>query len=191
MNVTYNNRRGATIPSADVLFLCGRWTHLKSLALTNVSCSPDATDAVSSFLAVHGVLEVLHLDIGRVGGRLSLPPNSLPNLRELKCNRDAAQNILSCPADQTRPLETLKGIYLGGQASDATLLESLRKHPIKRLELTGFGEFEELRRLIDCAPKLAWLDVGKRGSKTGPVPISSVVSSFLTRACKFFLVPVK
>ena len=161
---------------------------MKSLTLTNISCSPDATDAVSSFLSVHRVLEVLHLDIGRVAGRLSLLPNSLPNLRELKCTKDAAQNILNCPSDQPRPLETLKGIYLGGQASDASFLENLRKHPIKRLELTGFGEFEELKRLIDCAPKLAWLDVGKRGSKTGPVPISSVVSTFQTRAQGFFFV---
>jgi len=37
---------------------------------------------------------------------------------------------------------------------------------VKRLELSGFNEFEDIRRLVSAAPKLTWLDVGKRGTNS-------------------------
>lgn len=35
---------------------------------------------------------------------------------------------------------------------------------IKRIELNGWNELEDVRRLIENTPALTWLDVGKKGS---------------------------
>ncbi|KAL5521723.1 hypothetical protein ACEPAF_2471 [Sanghuangporus sanghuang] len=179
LNIDYKPQAGFGSPRADNFFLCGRWPSLRTLNLTHLSCSLDGFDAASAFFAAHPNVEVLHLDIGpRTNLRgLVLAPGSLPRLRELKSSKEFACLIISCPSEN-RPLETIKGIRLTGPQRDAAFLEALRRSDIRRIDLAGYGEFEDIRRLVDCAPKLTWLDIGKKTSASahkGPVAISSVV----------------
>lgn len=180
----YTQPRGSTahLP-ADDLFLFGRWPQLTSLTLTNLRCSPTVGfDAASTFLFAHLNLEVLHLDIGSgphgaTNSRLILPDNSLPRLRELRANKEIAAALLECPSDTTRPLETIKGVRLAGSTAsnsnntdvDSRFLSNLKRYgtEVKRIELAGWNEMEDIRRLAECAPRLAWLDVGKKGSSVG------------------------
>ncbi|KAF5380196.1 hypothetical protein D9615_006233 [Tricholomella constricta] len=178
-------------PPADDLLLYGRWTQLTSLTLTHVRCSPTTGLAsTSAFLSAHPNLEVLHLDItgptlfpsGSNTPSLVLPPGSLPRLRELHANKEIATAVLACPCPcpslssthpHPRPLETLKGPRLSGRHSDLDLdrafLASLkaRGRSVRRIELGGWQEMEDLRRLVECAPGLTWLDVGKKGGGNG------------------------
>ncbi|TBU28292.1 hypothetical protein BD311DRAFT_722777 [Dichomitus squalens] len=163
-------------PVADDFLLCGRWSSLRSLTLTNLWCTPHAgLDAAASFLFAHVNLEILHLEVsfGAAGnGELAtfkFPPNCLPHLRELKANRELSTALLACPCDAPsgRPLETLKGVRLSGSTRDRVFLENLRAfgngtQPVKRLELAGWNDMEDVRRLAECVPKLVWLDLGKR-----------------------------
>ncbi|TDL22004.1 hypothetical protein BD410DRAFT_789087 [Rickenella mellea] len=184
LNIGYETRRPAAIPRVDDFILYGRWPSLRVLTLVNLSCSIDLFSATaSSFLLAHLNLEVLHLDIGRTGplASLTLPPNALPRLRELKSSKEVANTIMSCPCIDVppRPLDTIKGVHLGGQAWDAGFFENVKRYAVKRLELSGFNEFDDIRRLVECVPKLMWLDVGKRGGNVtqnrAPVTISNVV----------------
>ncbi|OCB85043.1 hypothetical protein A7U60_g8000 [Sanghuangporus baumii] len=179
LNIDYKSQAGFGSPRADNFFLCGRWPSLRTLNLTHLSCSLDGFDAASAFFAAHPNVEVLHLDIGpRTNLRgLVLAPGSLPRLRELKSSKEFACLIISCPSEN-RPLETIKGVRMTGPQRDAAFLEALRRSDIRRIDLAGYGEFEDIRRLVDCAPKLTWLDIGKKTSASahkGPVTISSVV----------------
>lgn len=96
--------------------------------------------------------------------KLIFPPNSLPRLRELKAHRDLVSTILACPSDVPRPLEVIKGIRLTPEAN-AGFFGNLRRFGInvKRVELANWNDMEEIRRLIDSAPRLMWLDLGKKG----------------------------
>jgi len=62
-------------------------------------------------------------------------------------------------------LETLKGIKLSGSEWDRTFFANLARAggKISRVELEGWSEMEDLRKLLECVPKLSWLDVGNRG----------------------------
>ena len=53
----------------------------------------------------------------------------------------------------------------GSAARDRAFLENLRAggDTVRRLELAGWNEMEDVRRLAECVPKLVWLDLGKRG----------------------------
>jgi hypothetical protein len=86
-------------------------------------------------------------------------------LKELQSSREFANAILSCNSDVPRPLETLKGIKLSGFEWDRTFFANLARAggKISRLELAGWNEMEDLRKLLECVPKLSWLDVGNRG----------------------------
>ncbi|KAI1785084.1 hypothetical protein LXA43DRAFT_1119298 [Ganoderma leucocontextum] len=167
-------------PVADDFLLCGRWAALRSLTLTNLWCTPHAgLDAAAAFLLSHATLEVLHLDVafgtgagtGAGAGALAafkFPPNCLPRLHELKACRELASALLACPCPCPggRPLATLKGVRLSGSAArDRAFLENLRAggDTVRRLELAGWNEMEDVRRLAECVPKLVWLDLGKRG----------------------------
>ncbi|KAI0945116.1 hypothetical protein AcV7_001744 [Taiwanofungus camphoratus] len=207
LNIGYSTRRGAGFfnPVADDFLLCGRWPTLRTLKLTNLWCSPQAGfDAAATFLFAHSNLEVLHLDIafggggggpvagaglaGAAAGRLPfvLPPNSLPRLRELESNKEIASAILQCPCDATggRPLEAIKGVRLSGSAWDHVFLMSLKTYGasgIRRLELSAWNEMEDIRRLVECVPKLTWLDVGKRGATaSGAVPANAKPASVIS-----------
>lgn len=124
-------------------------------------------------------LQVLHLDLslgpGPLNCQLVLPPGSLPHLRELKSNRDFASALLHCPlATGGRPLEAIKGVKLSGTGWDDKFLEGLRNsgENVKRIELAGWNEVDDVKRLVSYVPKLTWLDVGKRSTSTAPTAVS-------------------
>ncbi|KAJ6560686.1 hypothetical protein B0H10DRAFT_2118982 [Mycena sp. CBHHK59/15] len=171
-------------PTADELLLYSRFPRLTSLSLTNLRCT--IADAPSAFLATHANITHLRLDLG-ASARLELPPNALPHLRELHCSRDVATAVLACPSDSPRPLETLKGVRLAGPAApcaepgasaDQRFLASLRRFgaDVRRIELAGWSEMEDIRRLAESVPGLVWLDVGTKGvagaTSRGP-PVSN------------------
>jgi hypothetical protein len=119
---------------------------------------------------VHLNIEVLHLDIGESGigerSQLVLPSNSLPKLKELRANNSITASILSCSTTLTgpRPLETLKGIRLTGGPWDKYLLKSLTVggSTVKRVEMVGWSDIEDVKKLTESVPKLSWLDLGKK-----------------------------
>ncbi|KAJ7503195.1 hypothetical protein B0H11DRAFT_1711786 [Mycena galericulata] len=177
LDITYAQARNVptSYPSADELLLYSRFPRLTSLALTNLRCA--IPGAPATFLSTHTHLTHLRLDLG-ASARLELPPNALPHLRELHCNRDVATAVLSCPADAPRPIETLKGVRLAGPAAPCTsasapadqlFLASLRRYGagVRRIELAGWNEMEDIRRLAEAAPNLVWLDIGKKGATAG------------------------
>ncbi|KAJ7647760.1 hypothetical protein FB45DRAFT_987383 [Roridomyces roridus] len=167
LEIAYAQARSvpATHPIADELLLYSRFPRLTSLALTNLRCT--IPDAPATFLASHAHITSLRLDLG-ASTRLDLPPNTLPSLRELHCSRDLATAILSCTVDNPRPLETLTGMRLAGTgtSADQLFLSSLRRYGtgVRRIELAGWSEMEDIRRLAEAAPNLVWLDVGKKGA---------------------------
>ncbi|KAF9456429.1 hypothetical protein BDZ94DRAFT_1177743 [Collybia nuda] len=188
LDIAYNPPRtgangSASRPPADELLLYSRWPQLTSLTLTNLRCSSTTGfDSASAFLSAHVNLEVLHLDVGihaNLGGTgtptLTLPPNSLPRLRELQASKEVANAVLECPCDSLRPLETLKGFRLSGSQGgsrdpDAVFLNNLKRRgkTVKRVELSGWGEQEDIRRLIESSPGLTWLDIGRKvGMRSG------------------------
>jgi len=153
--------------------LCGRWKNLTSLTLNNLRCTTQGLDCLATFLSAHESLETLHFDsaVASVATLTALlPHNTLPRLKELKSNREFANAILSCNSDAPRPLETLKGVKLSGFEWDRTFFANLARAggKISRVELAGWNEMEDLRKLLECVPKLTWLDVGNRGS-SGPI----------------------
>ncbi|KAH9932343.1 uncharacterized protein B0H18DRAFT_987658 [Fomitopsis serialis] len=175
LSIAYQPRRavGFHLPAADDFLLCARWSTLRTLALTNLRCSPLAgPDAVASFLAAHVQLEVLHLDISFGAARaatICLADETLPRLKELKASREVASAILACPILPTkahpegRPLETLKGLRLSGPGGNVFLANlGAFGHIVKRIELVNYADIDEVRKLSDAAPQLTWLDVGKR-----------------------------
>lgn len=173
--MTYATPRGPGFsrPVADDFYLCGRWKILTSLTLNNLWCTTQGLDCLATFLSAHDSLETLHFDstvasIATLATLLS--HNTLPRLKELKSSREFANAILSCSSDAPRPLETLKGIKLSGAEWDRTFFANLARAggKVSRVELAGWNEMEDLRRLLECIPKLSWLDVGNRGS-SGPI----------------------
>ncbi|KAF5351221.1 hypothetical protein D9756_008165 [Leucocoprinus leucothites] len=196
------------LPVANEFLTYGRWSHLTSLTLTNLSCftptstltsqsvSTAGTSAVpiiqlnplQTFLSVHSNLEVLKItDISPVASfrrlRAPLPPNTLPKLKELHAGKDIINMILRSNCDTPRPLEVLKGFKLacasgfvvnsvdkcsglgGGNVNANTeFYQNLKRAggTIKRIELDGWGDLDDVKMLAHCAPKLTWLDVGRR-----------------------------
>jgi hypothetical protein len=170
LDITYTSPRGPgfTRPIADDFYLCGRWKDLTSLTLSNLRCTTQGLDCLATFLSAHDSLEILHFD-STVASMTTLatllPNNTLPRLKELKSSREFTNAILSCSSDVPRPLETLKGIKLSGSEWDRTFFANLARAggKISRVELEGWSEMEDLRKLLECVPKLSWLDVGNRG----------------------------
>ncbi|KIY44226.1 hypothetical protein FISHEDRAFT_21472, partial [Fistulina hepatica ATCC 64428] len=171
LDVQYERPRvmgNVQVPASEELLLYGRWSRLTALTLTNLRCATAGLEAISSFLYAHAGLQVLHLDITHAGfQQLTLLPNTLPHLRELQAHRNFVSMLLECPCDIPRPLEVLKGLRLTSVPDDNTkvdgrLLANLRLHgqSVRRIELMGWTEMEDLRRLAESVPGLAWLDVG-------------------------------
>ena len=176
LRIGYDHRR-PFIPRADEFLSVGRWPSLRTLSLQNLWCSTHAGfDAAANFLAAHPLIESLHFELGRV--QLDLPQGTLPNLKELACAREIAVAILSCPLDgnSIRPLEVMKGFKLGGGRDDA-LLSCLKGYPgLKRIELQAFNEVEDVRKLAEVAPKVTWLDVGKKTPRPAKVNVPAMPS---------------
>lgn len=172
--------------------MCGRWKSLASLTLDNLWCTTQGLDCLAAFLSAHTNLEILHFDstVASITTLATLlPPNTLPRLKELKSNREFANAILSCKTDAPRPLETLKGIRLSGFEWDRAFFANLARAggKISRVELAGWNEMEDLRKLLECVPKLTWLDVGNRGS-SGPM-LNKAANAYnaVSFACKYAL----
>lgn len=152
---------------------------------------------LQAFLAAHANLESLKiLDVGpspQLRRLRTTPRNMLPKLRELHANRDVINMILRAECDQPRPLESIKGFkligtgyslgplsgtgkYLNSQdpfnVSHANLefYRNLRKVgvSVKRIEVEGWGDLDDVRMLAKCVPGLTWLDVGRRLRSTSP-----------------------
>ena len=131
---------------------------------------------------MHKNIEILQLDGIYSLYNIVLPDGSLPRLRELSTSsEDFAIAIMSCPcppgsdsspsletSPPPRPLEILRGIGITG-AADQELFNNMRLYAIKRLELVGYSEFDDLKRLIPCVPSIVWLDVGKKLGWAGSV----------------------
>ncbi|KAF8806488.1 hypothetical protein BYT27DRAFT_7191043 [Phlegmacium glaucopus] len=176
-------------PLADEFLMYSRWANLTSLILTNLRCASSL--APSAFLSAHSILEVLHMDISiNLGGGagatptspLQLSPGSLPHLREIKASREIINAILECPLPSSssspscaRPLESVKGFKLSGNGnsaqqsssrsiSDSTFLSNLKQtaHTIRRIEMVGWHDMDDIKKLIACIPNVQYLDVGKR-----------------------------
>ena len=190
-----------TRPLADEFLLYGRWANLTSLILTNLRCA--SSPAPSAFLSAHPTLEVLHMDIsinfGAGAGTtltspLQLSPGSLPRLREVKASREIINAILECPlADSSssplaRPLESVKGFKLSGNGNntqqsssrsipDTIFLSNLKQiaHTIRRIEMVGWHDMEDVKKLAACIPNVQHLDLGRRlgGATANPRHISS------------------
>ncbi|KAL0576539.1 hypothetical protein V5O48_005431 [Marasmius crinis-equi] len=177
LEITYNPARSQSAPTntllpADDFLLVGRWPQLRSLSLTNLRCA-SLSGSFDVFILAHLNLEVLHLDI-IPRTRTVFPPNSLPRLKEVKACKEVVGAILECPIDDDestrRPLEVIKGVCLSRSSSSSTntnalFLDRLKRFgsdSVKRIELAGWNEMEDIKRLVDSAPKLAWLDIGKR-----------------------------
>ena len=144
-----------------------------------------SAEAPSSFLSAHPSLEVLHMDInihsGPAAAQLVLTDGALPRLREIKASREVINAILACPSKEKRPLEVIKGFKLSGynnsaceggpsssashqSISDATFLSNLGHYgsSIRKIELVGWHDMEDIRKLASCIPSLQYLDVGRR-----------------------------
>ncbi|ESK97444.1 hypothetical protein Moror_17623 [Moniliophthora roreri MCA 2997] len=175
LEINYTTARSHlnSLPAQDLL-LTGRWPQLRSLSLTNLRCTPlTGFDATSTFILAHLDLEILHLDIIPRNPRdVIFPPDALPKLKEIKACKEIVGALLECPCggDAQRPLEVIKGISLvrasGVTATtNLTFLESLRRYgseTVRRIELAGWTEMDDIKRLIESAPRVTWLDVGKR-----------------------------
>ncbi|PPR05525.1 hypothetical protein CVT24_003268 [Panaeolus cyanescens] len=179
-----------TKPVADEFLLYSRWIPtLTHLSLKNLRCM--SSIAPSAFLADHSALEVLSLDIvihhNTVAGTgpPHLPPGSLPRLREIRAPRDVINAILQCPCDTPRPLEVIKGFKLYNQGNnsraaqfEADFLANIKQasSTIRRVELSGWHDMEEVRRLATCVPGVQHLDIGKRlGGPGGGAIVPSAI----------------
>lgn len=124
---------------------------------------------------------------GNGSSPLKLPAGSLPHLREIKASRDVINAILQCPPlpgeARPRPLEIIKGFKLSGHipaqsnsnalsmGPDAAFMHNL-KHTgagagIRRVELLGWHDIDEVKRLVGCLPGVQYLDVGRRIGASG------------------------
>ena len=184
LEITYTSSRasnsGATAqqtanssrPSVDELLMYSRWTNLTSVVLTNLRCG--STAPLAAFLWANRALEVLHLDInvGAAGFRaIELPDDTLPKLREIKAPKDMVNAVITCPSTHPRPLETIMGFKLAGggnntgshrTVSDGIFLGNLRRVPVRRIEMIGWHDMDDVKRLVAAIPGVTHLDVGKR-----------------------------
>jgi hypothetical protein len=143
---------------------------------------------LQAFLSAHPNLEFIKVtDIAPVAHfrqlRSSLPPNTLPKLRELHAGKDIVHMILGSSCDDPRPLEVIKGFKLASASgfvpnsadkySSATgagrpnanfeFYQNLKRvSTVKRIELEGWGDLDDIKMLALCVPKLTWLDIGRR-----------------------------
>ncbi|KAL1730571.1 hypothetical protein EV714DRAFT_210650 [Schizophyllum commune] len=183
LSVAYTRPRASTtngpnaLPDAGDFLLYSRWPQLADLSLARLHSS--SFDAFSSFLTYHSKLSALHLDglSGAAVTTLDLPAGALPCLRELHAPNEVALAVLASGTldGQPHPLETLKGIRVDASSKGAAALcQALREYGlgVRHIELAGYGDVDDIRRLAKCAPGVVWLDVGRRlaRGRIAPVP---------------------
>jgi len=117
---------------------------------------------------------------------LRLSPGSLPRLREIKASREIINALLECPLPSSfpsswaRPLESIKGFKLSGSGNstqqsssrtisdsifpDSIFLSNLKQiaHTIRRIEMVGWHDMEDIKKLTASIPNVQHLDVGRR-----------------------------
>lgn len=135
---------------------------------------------------------------------LQLSPGSLPCLREVKASREIINAILESPlldssssSPLTRPLESVKGFKLSGNGNntqqpssrsipDIIFLSNLKQiaHTIRRIEMVGWHDMEDVKKLIACIPNVQHLDLGRRlgGATANPRHVSSPEKNVATPA---------
>ena len=200
---TSTGHQGTSRPLADELLMYSHWANLTSLVLTNLRCVSSL--APSAFLSAHPNLEVLHMDISINMGTASTPPlqlspGSLPRLREIKASREVINAILECPLPpsvSSRPLESVKGFKLSGNGNntqqsssrsipDTIFLSNLKQiaHTIRRIEMVGWHDMEDVKKLTACIPNVQHLDVGRRlgGATANPRHVSSTEKGVVAAA---------
>lgn len=165
-----------------------RWDRLRNIRFSGIwSLTPGS---LAQFLSSHPTLEVLSLVDLKGVHRVELPLNSLPRLREVEATKEVLNGILeslcfsSPPADLAlgefvgdevlRPLEVVKGFNLSGshtlaaaatnRSPDQALLSNLKRHAktIRCVELGGWHDMDDLRKLAKSIPGITYLDLGKR-----------------------------
>ena len=136
----------------------------------------------------------INLGAGAGTSPLQLSPGSLPCLREVKASREIINAILECPlfdsssSPLARPLESVKGFKLSGNGintqqcssrciPDAIFLSNLKKiaHTIRRIEMVGWHDMEDVKKLTACIPNVQHLDLGRRlgGATANPRHVSN------------------
>lgn len=205
LNIAYTQPRGApsdaNVPRADEFLLASRWNRLTTLSLTNLHLSLHSS-ILGPFLGAHTSLEILLLEFNSRGAGSAdlsipgLPTNALPRLREISAPKQLISVVLGCPCIPVRPLEVLKGFKLSGarssqshhaRASDRVFLDNLKSSTgsVKRVEMLGWHDLEDVRMVTECVPGVTWLDVGKRiGGSRAPPTASTASHLALTRISK-------
>ena len=159
--------QSGALPRLDDVF-DNRWAHLRSLTLIGLRAA--SASSLGQLLAEHTQLESLHLEVSGIHG-LVLRSGSLPNLKELYATKEVLSSILETPIEDTRPLEAVRGFKLSGvhatvdgKHADAPLLHSLRRYSqtLKCVELIGWNDMDDIRKLSGALPNITHLDVGKR-----------------------------
>ncbi|KAJ3564163.1 hypothetical protein NP233_g8472 [Leucocoprinus birnbaumii] len=174
-------------PIANEFLTYGRWSSLTSLTLTNLSCFTTTSTVTIPPLRVNQRFHITDMSPAAHFRRLRtpLPPNTLPKLRALHAGKDIINMILRSPCNPPRPLEVLRGFKLAGVSSFVTTLtekcsgtltgdgranakielyRNLERvgQTLKRIELDGWGDLDDVKMLAHCVPKLTWLDIGRR-----------------------------
>ncbi|KAF8637185.1 hypothetical protein AX17_002982 [Amanita inopinata Kibby_2008] len=93
-----------------------------------------------------------------------------------------------------RPLETLKGFHLiatGSKAKDRVFLMNLSRcaATLKRIEMTGWNDIEDVRQIVECAPWLSWLDVGRKLGGIGGTSRNSGNGGYETKGAASIATP--
>ncbi|KDR76706.1 hypothetical protein GALMADRAFT_453238 [Galerina marginata CBS 339.88] len=140
---------------------------------------------------LHMDMVVHHAHTAGGTGGLYLREGALPRLREVKASKEVINAILECPCPEVpggrRPLEVVKGFKLSGNShpassslnssssssptshssrsvADSVFLANLRQagSGIRRVEMVGWHDMEDVRKVAGCLPHVQWLDVGRR-----------------------------
>ncbi|KAF9549265.1 hypothetical protein CPC08DRAFT_648247 [Agrocybe pediades] len=133
---------------------------------------------------------------GGSGGGLRLTQGALPRLREIKAAKDIINAVLECPlleGQAPRPLEVVRGFKLSGNSPaplaplsigaassrnvpDTVFLSNLKQFggsSVKRVEMLGWHDMEDVRKVVAAVPNLHHLDLGKRLGVSNVVTRSS------------------
>ncbi|KAF5309721.1 hypothetical protein D9611_014933 [Ephemerocybe angulata] len=188
LTISFNRQRSSqssVLPLVDDVFNDGRWLCLTSLTLIGVRCT--SSPALSQFLSEHPLLESLHLELTGIRAEsLDMRPDSLPRLREIRASKEFVTAILDCQSAVPRPVEVLKGPKLSGvhavahgKHADEAFFHTVRRcaATMSRVELGGWHDMDDIRKLASALPGLTYLDVGRRLGSLGAREASQVVTN--------------
>ncbi|KAF6753589.1 hypothetical protein DFP72DRAFT_900928 [Ephemerocybe angulata] len=188
LTISFNRQRSSqssVLPLVDDVLNDSRWLCLTSLTLIGVRCT--SSPALSQFLSEHQLLESLHLELSGIRAEsLDMRPDCLPRLREIRASKEFVTAILDCQSAVPRPVEVLKGPKLSGvhavahgKHADEAFLHTVRRcaATMSRVELGGWHDMDDIRKLATALPGLTYLDVGRRLGSLGAREASQVVTN--------------